>query len=1802
MTVTTVPPKTESLDTASLDKPTRTVLSKMVIHCRRLLVADVKEQLQRVYGLQPDGSRLAPGLMMHLTSQQRHVLGELHVWQDHLVAREVDSHHDEGETAAAEMAREQYRLAFERLSLELAFTIFNRLAALRMCEQRGLLLECVRQGTNSEGFRLYEALAGTGLGPRARVYEIFLARMFDEMAVDLGVLFDRRIPQSLFFPLERCLEQVLQALTGPELEAIWSQDETIGWIYQFFNPDEERRAMREQAPTPESSRELAVRNQFFTPRYVVAFLTDNTLGRTWYEMRGGHTLLATRCQYRVPDSQDENSRPITRALKDPRDLKVLDPACGSGHFLLYAFDLLEVIYEEAWEDDTLPPSEVTRSRLRDDFTDLDALRVATPGLILRHNLFGIDIDPRAAQIAALALWLRAQRRFQQLNLKAGQRPPIRRSNLACAEPMPGELLSRKQLSAGLKLPVLARMVEELWTHMRLAGELGSLLRIDTTIDAVVAQYHLEYRQAKVEDRALLPERFWETARERILEALEALAITSLKTDQRLFADDATRGLAFVEVCRQRFDVVLMNPPFGSGSRRTLTVLKKTFPYSGHDLYAAFVERGLELLLPGGTLGALTSRTGFFLSSFEDWREKILLGKGQFRLMADLGHGVLDAMVETAAYVVDRPVGKNAVELPAMFFRAVRANDASSALCDAIKYLKPKIQADVQTIPVYLVIPSEFRGIPRCPFAYWVGDNIRKLFSVLPVFESHGREARRGASTGDDTRRVRCWWEVKPSRIGRSNRWAQLAKGGTYSPFYADFHLVVGWDSQRRTFEGFYGRPGRLTERPEALEYYFRPGITWPRRTSSNFSARVLPADCVFADKGPSAFVTGNESRELLAYLALLNSAPFFGLASLQLAAADAAARSYEVGIVQRTPIPTLNAGQCDSLSALSFHAWSLGRGVDSIDEVSHAFTLPALLRCSDTLSQRIKKTVSLRQQIAHELASIHRRIDEICVPLYALDAEDMRTLEEIKEETRSTGEEDEAGSPEDPNTTVQAIKSLLSYTIGVAFGRFDIRLATGERPLPAEPDPFAALPRSSPGMLQDEQGMPLIEPPPAYPVPINTTGIMVEDEGLEPGVSTPPPHDLVVRVREIFRVLFGEQAEDMERDACVLLGVRDLREYFRRPAQFFASHLQTYSRSRRQAPIYWPLSTASGSFTLWIYAPRLNAETLHLAISRYVLPRIVETQHHLDRQEADYVAGRLTGVMRERHQAARSLLGELYDLRQTLDEVTELPYQPELDDGILICAAPLRRLFRLPRWQRDLEDCWKRIEKGEFDWSHMAMARYPDRVRKKCRTDRSLAMAHNLEALYEPLVDTRAPKARQEKTPRGKKAGLQSSLFEGLSAGGGKGNSTAKPPSAPPATAPTMPDPKRLDPIQEEMPPVTQPGIDASQESCVIEEVRLKNYRAFEDARLPLAPLTVLIGRNGAGKSTVLDVLEFFREALSDSLVNALERRGGLTGLCRRSVPGPELPHIELAVVLRVGSTSPIRVLYGVVLGWDANGILKVLKELLYDETRQLNAFDRQEGNVTFKGLTPLVPSDGLLLPHISSQDPLFRVVLQTLKGIGAYSISPEAMRREPDISSVSRLEHNGSNIADILKSLAAFPDVLKWIQAYLVGITPGIVDVEIVPDGRRRRLRFRQRITGQHIAAYDVHQISDGTLRGLGMLVALRQQPAPGLICLDEPEDSMHPLALAALVSAAEESSERFPVLLTSHNTDLLDKQMIHGDAVRVIEWEDGISRIYPLREPVLARLNKPNTIESVGRLMRVNALFKADNPYVNGDGIFRL
>lgn len=635
-----------------MDRDTRNAIERATQRARYLLEEDFASQLEGTFDVMR-GGLVAPHAGAHLSAKQ--------AYQREKIVAAIEHKRASGMTAS-EAVVDYLRDA--------AFTAFNRFVALKMLEARGLVLECISKGEQSSGYREFGGMApGVGLLPEGAGYRLYIESLFDELSTEVKILFDRRDPASVLWPKRPTFDALLEVLNVAELRGVWGEDETIGWVYQFFNSGEERKRMREESQAPRNSRELAIRNQFFTPRYVVEFLVDNTLGRTWIEMRAG-TSLSARCRYFV---LIEGSSP--RPQKDPRDLRILDPACGSGHFLLYCFDLLLTIYEEAWAENSLNVrSQATGRTLREDYPDLAALQRAVPGLIIEHNLYGVDIDPRAAQIAPLALWLRAQRAWNDSGIHASGRPPVRRTHIVVAEPMPGDANLLNEFAAQLDPPLLRVLFRKLVTEMRLAGELGALVPVEEGISTELRRAREQFvrqtqttgflpgmepvpSQGELDISGIDDDSFFHEAEARIVDALRVfseVATSGANTRRRLFAGDSAQGIALIDLLRTRFDVVLMNPPFGAASLAAKKEFESAYPRTKNDIFAAFVERGILLLHPSGLLGAITSRTGFFLSSFQKWREEILLSEAPPVVFADLGYGVMDAaMVEAAAYCLQK---------------------------------------------------------------------------------------------------------------------------------------------------------------------------------------------------------------------------------------------------------------------------------------------------------------------------------------------------------------------------------------------------------------------------------------------------------------------------------------------------------------------------------------------------------------------------------------------------------------------------------------------------------------------------------------------------------------------------------------------------------------------------------------------------------------------------------------------------------------------------------------------------------------------------------------------------------------------------------------------------------------------------------------------------------------------------------------------------------------------------------------------------------------------------------------------
>jgi len=665
--------------------------------------------------------------------------------------------------------------------------------------------------------------------------------------------------------------------------------------------------------------------------------------------------------------------------------------------------------------------------------------------------------------------------------------------------------------------------------------------------------------------------------------------------------------------------------------------------------------------------------------------------------------------------------------------------------------------------VAIIIPQSFVKIPNAPFSYWVTERCRAVMALHPPLQKTLGAAKQGLATGDDFRFLRLWWEAPPStiifvplditaqhsetvrkecinQIEGGKIWVPFAKGGEYSQFYADIYLMVNWARDGFEVKNFFNPlNGRLASRPQNTDCFFNVGLTWPLRTNG-LSFRIMPAGCVFSHKGPALFANTRES--LMSLLALLNTSAVEGIVH-GLGVGRVEIQSYEVGTIQNIPIPIIHK----DMAVLAERAYSAARATKPRSETSHVFVIP-----HDGYGRASLKIMALAEQLIvatakTDLRTLRNDADVLAAASYGLNWQDLESLKklpgvcaaandaEAKDELDKITEADLENQMEEddscPVTTIHIASNVLSWLVGITYGRWDIRYATGEQAAPELPDSFVPLPVCPPGQLQNSQGLPARpeDVPAAYPIRIPWDGILVDDPN--------HPLDIERRVREVIEIIWsgkegGPTAEAIEHEACEILGVKSLRDYFRKPAGFFADHLKRYSKSRRQAPIYWPLSTASGNYTLWIYYHRLTDQTLHTAIADFLDPKIQATAKTIDEARSKKRGAEVSELS--------DSLDELNQFREELERVIKLPWKPNLNDGVLITACPLWRLFRHGKWHKDLKACWEALSEGEYDWAHLAYSIWPDRVRDKCKADRSLAIAHNLEELCKPQHTPNKPK------------------------------------------------------------------------------------------------------------------------------------------------------------------------------------------------------------------------------------------------------------------------------------------------------------------------------------------------------------------------------------------------------------------------------------------------------------------------------
>lgn len=1231
----------------SLSKNQRTRLAATVGKIRTLVEADISEQASGRFGLHAEGRR-----GVHVEAEDALDLGPADQADRRQLVDVLDYLRGEGIANGEAVAR---------LIREACFTIVNRLLAIRVAEAIGVVPPALAEGVASSGFREFAQLFPLVASNIELAYWQFLQVCGDELAASVPSLFDRRHPVAAFRPRHKTIEEIVDLLDDDELYEIWKEPETLGWSYQFFNSQDERRSMREQSQAPRNSRELAVRNQFFTPSYVVDWLLQNTLGR------------------RLRESGYELDLPLLEGAPgggetalDLESLTILDPAVGSGHFLLGAYDMLERI----WAERGTSPAEAASKIL--------------------PTLHGIEIDHRAAQVAQTVLVLRAKR----AGATAVQAPAI-----VTAQGMPRNRDVRHRVLSALPSNV-KEIFEDLDGMLSQAPVLGSLLRVEERLQRTMASRFAtpQLGDAEIDDPAEMENL--------VLRAAGDLAAgAEASPAERLFAADSSEALHFVELLRRRYDIVLMNPPFGDSVPDTKDYLKKAYGKSASNLYSAFVHRGHELLAPDGYLGAITDRSGFFLKTFAGWREKILLPG--LVCVADLGRGVLqDALVGTAAYVIRGTVPGQKIHVR----RLLNVADKS--------------ELSVPGSGELFVRPREaFDDLPNRALSYWVAPTVIDVFHQFRRFKEDN-EARQGLATGDDFRFVRLWWEVPLKTIGKNRRWSPFAKGGGYAPWYADLHLVVDWENGGERIKN----AGR--GRPQNIDFYHRPGLTWSRRTRSAFTVRALPEGSVFADKG--CYLAGEDNAALAAWA---NSRAVSYLMGLLLAGDETTtsggvALSYEVGILQALPTP-------DRLK-------------EPLAEVGRAQILAERLRCAWDETDRSFSTwtdkVDSIQDFADRLIALGR-VDQAVIAAYNLDEAGIRAIDEEAGPAVASYPSDILIDEEElarlyllpegdlvdhilatrggtrfialqshlvdrrlellchhfsahptliaeiitrlglrpPGEQEARARALLSYLVGAAFGRWDVRPRDVNESIV---DPWAVVNPIPPGMLTTANGEPSRRAPMDYPLELPPEPLLFQDVG--------NPWDISYRVEIAAEVVCGSTTK-LE-TALKTLNQSSLESYLR--ASFFEDHLNKYGRSRRRAPIYWQLGVPG--WEVWLYYPELSRETL-FAIVRAGEEKLRRTESLIRQLQDPEPVGTRTRDLRERLEHSESLRDSIRGFLEKIRAIAQSGWVPDLNDGAVLCAAPLADLLVNSAWRRDAANAREELAKGYYPWASVQQSYFRGR-------------------------------------------------------------------------------------------------------------------------------------------------------------------------------------------------------------------------------------------------------------------------------------------------------------------------------------------------------------------------------------------------------------------------------------------------------------------------------------------------------------
>lgn len=1090
-----------------------------------------------------------------------------------------------------------------------AYTWFNRFTALRFMDVTGQTNP--RVVSPSDGATrpeiLAEAMAGNlpdrarteiaeylnGTRPahdgQAEAYRLLLIHACNEWHGAMPYMFERAdmldraedytellMPDDLLSP-----DSILARLREVMTEDACQDVEIIGWLYQFYISEKKDQVFaglkKNQKITAEN---IPAATQLFTPHWIVRYLVENSLGRLWLLNRPQSKLAAKMDYYIAPEEPETDFLRVTR----PEDIRICDPACGSGHMLTYAFDLLYEIYAEEGHD-----------------------AAEIPGLILKHNLTGIEIDDRAGALAAFALSMKAaaklgRRRFMRMEAK----PDI-------------VVLQDVRFTPAEMQDVAAVVGKDLFTD-ELRETLG------------------QFEQAKNFGSLIVPKLRDPAETLRVVEARDFGSDLLLKEVQ----ERVVAVLHMAEALSPKYHVVVANPPYAGASGLNSTLKSWTaanFPTAKADLFAMFMVRGIGLCSDLGMLSMINMQSWMFLSAFEKLRID-LLGEATILSLAHIGergfNSIGGSVVSTVAFVIRKEADSS---FSGDFIRLVDGRNEKEKL-EALKSASLREH--------YRIPSTAFTSIPGSPIAYWASPSALKIFSTHDPLAVKV-ETRIGLITGDNNLYIRNWSEVSFEEVGinfgresaaqSGMKWFPQSKGGEYRKWYGNHDTVIDWSNDGNELQTRMHSSGtRTLAHNFNLDKIFHSAATWTKISTGPISARVQPVGFLFNDASANAFPAENTSEG--AVVGLLCSKVTTCLLPLLNPTLN-----YLPGTIGALPVATpLDVGtpaaiRANNLIALAKSDWDAY-------ETSWDFTALPLLspdHREETLAASYANLRAHWQCMTDEVQRLEEENNRILIDAYGL-ADELTPEVPIEEITltcnpayrygvKGTEDEREARLRED------TVAEFLHYAVGCMFGRYSL---------------------DAPGLILANQGEGIEEylarvPEPIFP-PDRDNVIPVLDADWF-------ADDVVTRARDFLRVTFGE-AKFRENLAFVEAALgKDLRKWFTR--DFFDYHVRRY----KKRPIYWMFSSPKGSFNALIYMHRYRPDTVSVVLNQYVREFIHKLEVERTRLEKLAVDPAATPAQQTKAQKeTATVIKQIAELteweREVVYPMAQQKIAIDLDDGV----------------------------------------------------------------------------------------------------------------------------------------------------------------------------------------------------------------------------------------------------------------------------------------------------------------------------------------------------------------------------------------------------------------------------------------------------------------------------------------------------------------------------------------------------------